>query len=374
MSEGISVHYGEIALKGKLRSKFEKILVNNIRYTTGYNSQVVWNRLLIESRDWNAMEALSITPGIAWVGKYVSINRNISDLEENLKEILQKYDQRINLDVKRIDKSFESTSLELKQKLTKDMAIQISTTRPKVQIEIMKDSYIINYDITRGIGGVPSGSAGKVISLFSGGIDSAVAPFEMMKRGCTVDLLHVYAVAGSPQVLDTKVGELARRLSLLSPLKLYMVPFYFFNLKVISINPRYELVMFKRFLLKLAEELCSSYGYKGIATGDSLSQVASQTLDNISSISYGIDVPVFRPLLSHNKEEIINKAKIYGTYDTSIKAYKDCCSLVSKKPLTMATMEKVSEFEKKLDLDGIVRESLSKLNVESFDYRAEKRS
>ncbi len=367
MKRGISIHYGEIALKGKLRSRFEKMLINNIIYGTGYKPATVENRLFIDNQDDSTVNKLTLTPGVSWTGKYIMIERDQDSLEKTLNEIIKDPGQPINLDVKRIDKNFESTSLDIKQKILKDMHIQLSSTGPKIRVEIMKDSFIVNYDIKRGIGGVPSGSAGRVISLFSGGIDSAVAPLEMMKRGCNVDLLHVYAVATDAQVLESKVGEIARNLSFTAPLRLYMVPFHIFNLKVMSINPRYELVMFKRFLLKLADGLCSLYGYKGIVTGDSLSQVASQTLDNISAISYGIDVPVFRPLLSHNKEDIIDKAKMYGTYESSIKKYKDCCSIVSKKPLTTASKEKVLEFEKELYLDAIVKESLSKISVKKFD-------
>ncbi|MCL5009796.1 MAG: hypothetical protein M1433_02355 [Candidatus Parvarchaeota archaeon] len=368
MKEGLSIHYGEIALKGKLRSKFERLLINNIKYAVGTAPHSFQNRLFLEGNDAETIHRLSLIPGVSWIGRYISIDRNTDELENTLRSITPNHPE-INLDVKRVDKSFENTSLDIKKKLIMDLGIKLLPTGPKIRIEIMPDSYIINYDITRGIGGVPSGSAGRIISLFSGGIDSAVAPLEMMKRGCNVDLLHVYAVPDEKQVLDSKISRIAEILSTVSPLKLYMVPFHVFNLKVISVNPRYELVMFKRFLLKLAEEMCLSYGYKGISTGDSLSQVASQTLDNINAISYGIDIPVLRPLLSNNKEEIIYKAQMYGTYDVSIKSYKDCCSLVSKNPLTTSTQEKVKELENALDLDSIVKESLSRLSVKVFDSR-----
>ncbi len=363
---GLSIHYGEIALKGKLRPRFEKILRENIRYETGLLPSVADNRLILDKTDETTKRLLKLTPGVSWFGDAIIIDREDGLLMNSLKNILSVYGSSVNFDVKRIDKKFGSTSLELKEKIAKTLGIRFDPHGHKLRVEIMPKNYIINYSIQRGIGGVPVGSAGKIISLFSGGIDSAVVPLEMMKRGCIVDLLHVYSVADQEEVLNSKISEIVKRLSSINPIRLYMVPFHFFSMDMISANPRYELVLFKRFLIRLAEEIAYRYGYKAIANGDSLSQVASQTLDNINSISYGINLPVFRPLLSYNKEDIIDLAKKYGTYELSLQKYKDCCSLVAKNPLTTASMEKVKEFEKKIDLDLIVNESLSKMSVKLF--------
>ncbi len=363
---GLSIHYGEIALKGKLRPRFEKQLRENIRYETGSLPSTTDNRLLMDKTDEETKNLLKMTPGVSWFGDAVIIDRDEKLLLENLKNIISTYGSSVNLDVKRIDKKFENTSLELKEKIAKTLGMHFDPHEYKLRVEIMPKNYIINYSIQRGIGGVPVGSAGKVISLFSGGIDSAVVPFEMMKRGCSVDLLHVYALPTRDAVINSKIVDLAKKISSIAPTRLFLVPFHFFGLKVMEIDSRYELVLFKRFLLKLAERLAKEYGYKGIATGDSLSQVASQTLDNINAISYGFDIPIFRPLLTYNKEEIINKAKMYGTYDTSIKDYKDCCSIVSKRPATAANLLKIKTLEAQINLDKIVNECLSKLQTEDF--------
>ncbi len=364
--EAISIHYNEIALKGKLRSKFEDVLRKNIDYETGNLASTLQGRLFLGNSDENTLNLLKLTPGVSWVSKAMFIDRDTDMLIKVLKELVSRHGNKVNLDVRRIDKSFPRTSLEVKQKLIKDLGLKLSTDGYRLRIEITNKEFIVNYNIEKAIGGMPVGSAGNIISLFSGGIDSAVAPIEMMKRGCSVDLLHVYAMPDSNLALSGKIAEIASRLSLIEPVRLYLVPFHFFNLKVTEINPRYELVLFKRFLLKLAEEMCYRYNYKGLSTGDSLSQVASQTLDNINAISYGFNVPIFRPLLSHNKEEIIEKAKLYSTYEMSIKSYKDCCSLVSKKPLTAASKIKVEEFENKIGLDKIINDSLSQLAIASF--------
>jgi thiamine biosynthesis protein ThiI len=362
----LSIHYNEIALKGKLRSKFEKMLRDSIRYTTTVMPSTENGRLLMQGYDPSAKELLKLVPGISWIGEATIIERDKDLLKSIIKSLISRYGSTLDFDVKRIDKNFENTSLELKNSLAKELGIRFSPQGYKVRIEIMPKEYIINYAIERGIGGVPVGSAGRVLSLFSGGIDSATVPFEMMKRGCLTDLVHVYALADEEQALKSKVGEIIKKISSIEPVTIYLVPFHVFSLKATDINPRYELVFFKRFLLKLAEELCYRYEYKAIASGDAISQVASQTLDNINAVSYDINLPVFRPLTTYNKEDIVQLAKRYGTYEMSIKDYKDCCSLTSKNPLTIASIEKVKEFEQKIGLNNIIDESLKKMTIRHF--------
>lgn len=367
MEEVVTVHYDEIALKGKNRPFFQNKLLENIREKTGAVPELKDSRIVIRSADESVFDKLRLTPGVSWFGKGLIIDRDENVLKDTLKDLVSvAQDNRLNLDVKRVDKSFDKTSLKIKETLCRALKIKLDKKAQKVRIDIMRDSFIINYAIERAIGGLPVGSAGKIISLFSGGIDSSVAPIELMKRGASVDLLHVYATANSSAAIKGKISKLASLISRVGGVNLYLVPFHTFSIKAMDIDQRYELVMFKRFLLKLAQLISLRYGYKGICSGDSLSQVASQTLDNINSISAGIDTPVFRPLIGYNKDEIIQKAKRYGTYDASIEDYKDCCSLVSKNPATSARKEKVLEIEKVMGLDDIVEKSLNELEVKSY--------
>ena len=367
MEEVVTVHYDEIALKGKNRPFFQNKLLDNIREKTGAVPELKDSRVVIRSTDESVFDKLRLTPGVSWFGKGLIIDRDENVLKDTLKDLVSvAQDNRLNLDVKRVDKSFDKTSLKIKETLCRVLKIKLDKKAQKVRIDIMRDSFIINYAIERAIGGLPVGSAGKIISLFSGGIDSSVAPIELMKRGASVDLLHVYATANSSAAIKGKISKLASLISRVGGVNLYLVPFHTFSIKAMDIDQRYELVMFKRFLLKLAQSISLRYGYKGICSGDSLSQVASQTLDNINSISAGIDTPVFRPLIGYNKDEIIQKAKRYGTYDASIEDYKDCCSLVSKNPATSARKEKVLEIEKVMGLDEIVEKSLNELEVKSY--------
>ncbi len=363
----ITIHYGEIALKGKQRGRFESMLIRNVQEITGFRPMRMSSRLFLKEWNDDTRYLLSMIPGIEWMGDGLVIDRDNDVLREEVSRLASTTgEKRLNLDVRRVDKSFERTSLQLKEDLQKNIGFRYDASAKKVVVEIMKDSFIINSDIKRGVGGVPIGSAGRVLALFSGGIDSAVVPFEMMKRGCNVDLLHVYALPNRDAVTKGKAYEIAKHLSRFGRVRLYIVPFHLFGIKVGEIEQRYELVIFKRFLLKLAERLSKEYGYKGIATGDSLSQVASQTLDNINAISYGIDIPVFRPLVSCNKEEIIGKAKRYGTYEMSIKEYKDCCSIVSKHPATTVKPDKVKALEKQMNIDAIVDRSIEDMITEDL--------
>jgi thiamine biosynthesis protein ThiI len=362
--EVISVHYDELTLKGKLRPKFEKLLYDNIKSATEITPTKSRGRLFLERWDDRTTKKLALTPGISWIGDAIIMERDLEALKENIRSLLSLNGAKaVNIDVRRIDKSFGSTSLLVKGEIMKALKLKSDSLGYKIRVEIMKDNFVINYNIKRCMGGMPIGSAGKVLSLFSGGIDSAVIPFELMKRGCVVDLLHVYALPTVDGVLNSKIFSIARTISETSEAKLYLVPFHDFAIRAAEINSRYELVLFKRFLLKLAEKLADTYDYKGVATGDSISQVASQTLDNLNAVSYGINVPVFRPLITKNKEEIISLARTYGTYENSIEKYRDCCSIVSSNPITSAKRDILKALEIQIGMDKLIEESISKMSV-----------
>ncbi len=353
----MSVHYGEIALKGGNRKRFEKILIDNIRRQTGLNPIKLENRLVLENAGQDAKDVLRLTPGVDWIGKSFAVERNLNLLKEKIDELRKNSD--IKLDVNRIDKNYEKDSQWIYEFLSKDR----KKGAAKVRVEVFKDFFVISHDIESCIGGLPVGSAGRVISLFSAGIDSSAVPFELMKRGCSVDLLHVYAMPNTDEIIRSKVGDIVREISKINKVRLYAVPFSVFAIETADVGHGYDLVLFKRFLLKLAEKLAGRYGYKAIASGDSLSQVASQTLDNIKAVDRDISVPVFRPFITANKEEIIKKAKFYNTYGYSIKEYRDCCSIVSKKPATHVRTEKLERIEDDIELDSVVEKSIKSMSV-----------
>ena len=335
----------------------------NRLYGRKINMDAVESRLVLEDYSLEDINKLKLTPGVAWVSEAYSIDRNENDLLELIDKIIGE-NKNVNIDVKRVDKRYEKTSLKLKEELAKNLKLRFDKNGKKIRVEIMSDSFIVNYGIERSIGGLPVGSSGKLLSLFSGGIDSAIAPLEMIKRGAKVDLLHVYALNSPDFALQSKIKTIAEKLSgIESGLTLYLVPFHYFSVAALKIDKRYELVLFKRFLLRLAEEISKDRGYMAIITGDALSQVASQTIENINAISFGIQLPVFRPFIGYNKGEIIEQSIRYGFYDLSIEEYKDCCSIVSNNPATKSNPETIKKLENDMEMEKIIKDSIKELKA-----------
>ncbi|MCL4362045.1 MAG: hypothetical protein OH338_02210 [Candidatus Parvarchaeota archaeon] len=366
MKKILSIHYDEIALKGKQRGYFQALLIKNIKEKINKPVKAVESRLVLEDYSLEDIKKLKLTPGVAWISEAYRIDRDEKELLELIDKIIGE-NKNLNIDVKRVDKRYEKTSLKLKEELAKNLKLRFDKNGKKIRIEIMSDSFIVNYGIERGMGGLPIGSSGKLLSLFSGGIDSAIAPLEMMKRGAKVDLLHVYALNSPDFALQSKIKTVAEKLGEIeSGLTLYLVPFHYFSVAALKIDKRYELVLFKRFLLRLADEISREKGYMAIITGDALSQVASQTIENINAISFGIQLPVFRPFIGYNKGEIIEKSIRYGFYDISIEEYKDCCSIVSNNPATKSNPEIIKKLESDIGMDRIIKDSLKELKTVKF--------
>jgi adenylyl- and sulfurtransferase ThiI len=239
---------------------------------------------------------------------------------------------------------------------------------------------LVFFGKVRGMGGLPVGSAGKVLCLMSGGIDSPVAAQLMMKRGCLVDYLHVHpfesgengergkemggACGGKEKVEKSKIGKLIKILDSFQQreAKLFAVSYSGFYARTGEVERRYELVVFRRYLYKLAERVAEEYGYLGIVSGDSLGQVASQTLENMGCAQSGLEVPVFRPLVCMDKMEIVSLAQRIGTYAESVKEYVDCCSLVSvKSPVTKARRDTVEGYYAEMGIAELIEENLGEL-------------
>lgn len=223
-----------------------------------------------------------------------------------------------------------------------------------------------------GVGGLPAGSSGRVISLLSGGIDSPVASFMMARRGCRIECLHFSAnYIDRDGAADTPVGRVARHLSRYSQsLTLHVVPYLPFDLALTGQQDGYELMLFRRFMLRIAAALARKRKASALVTGDSLSQVASQTLENIVALDTAATLPIFRPLIGLNKQEIIAQARDIGTYETSIEPYKDCCALIGRKPRTRARAGKLDalEAERIPDYAGLIQRALDEALKLRFEH------
>lgn len=378
----VLIHYSEITLKGKNRPYFERALKDNIIQSAKRKELQVENI----KRDGAGFictflgkkeQVEKCLKNVFGIRQFLFVKTTSKDMEEIKKEVVsclleikKSGATTVSFQTRRIDKNFRLTSPEINKEfgaLANEHGLKVNYSDKKNIIHTSigaKTAYISSKKI-EAFGGLPTGTSGKVLVLLSGGIDSPVATWSIMKRGAHCDFLHIHSFQNGEQVLKSKIPK---TINILNDYqfnsKLYTVPYTVFDLSVMgSIPQKYELVLFKHYLLKLAEKIASKYKYLAIVNGDSLSQVASQTLENINSTQYNISLPVFRPLIGQNKEDIIKTSEEINTYGLSIEKYKDCCSLVSKHPATKTKREKFKEVLESINIDGLVEKSIEEMEI-----------
>lgn len=360
------IHYGELTLKGRNRKYFEERLINNI-----YDK---CEGVLHRHRGYLVMdggnpENLKDIFGISWFANVFSIEKDIDKLKE---AIIEKIKDKISsvrtfaVYTKRSDKEFPYTSVEVSEmvgsEIIKYYSKQVDLKNPEFPINIeISDEIYVYLKIIKGLGGLPVGVSGKVLCLLSGGIDSPVAAYLMMKRGCEVHFIHFYSFSTSEAVLKTKIKDLVENLGKYQfKSRLFLIPYHPFHLAVLKKGLRmgYELVLFRRFMAKVSEEIAIDNGYQAIVTGDSLGQVASQTIENLGVLNESVSLPIFQPLISFDKQEIVDLSKKINSYDLSIRPYKDCCSIIAKRPATRVKSNIIKSFEQDINLEKVMDETL----------------
>lgn len=378
------IHYSEIALKGKNRSFFENKLVNNIKLTLKREEieptkvEREYGRIICSFKkndDAKKIEnALAHVFGINYFSFSEESKSTVDSILKKsvgiMKKIKREGKESISLSTKRSDKKFPLTSLELNKKIGEEanrLGLKINFSHPDETIfmEITEKKTYFYTKRTPGLSGLPVSSSGKVLVMLSGGIDSAAIGWLMMKRGCKVDFLHFHALRNNKDVLNSKIKKIIDILNAYqTSSKIFTVPYHNFHISTLGKIPdKLDVVVFKNFMWRVAEEIAAKNNYKAIVTGDSIGQVASQTLDNITASDYGIRIPILRPLISYDKQEIVDLAKKIGTFEESIKDYKDCCSIISRKPATAVKIDKLKGVLSKIDMDGIIKESLAEMEV-----------
>ena len=378
----ILIHYSEIGLKKNNRSYFERLFIRNIsNHIYGLKHKrirLISARVLIENinaNDWdlfkirlnNVMGLSSAMLVIESKSEYLSIQNKVDIL------VKDKDFSSFRVTTKRHAKSFSKTSIQtnidlgsyIQSKTNK--AVKLSGAELNIIIEILREKSYIGCDKIVGFSGLPTRSQEKALSLISSGIDSPVASFEMIKRGVNVSFLHFHSYPStSKQSIDNvkQLVEILTKYQLESVL--YCIPLLDIQEKIMSIIPdKFWVIFFRRAMLKIANIFALKKKQLAIITGDSIGQVASQTISNIRAVSEISDLPVLRPLAGMNKDEIIAKAKNIDTYNISIKPDQDCCSyFVPVHPETKAKLHEVLRLDTKLNLDSDYQDALSK--VEKF--------
>jgi thiamine biosynthesis protein ThiI len=400
----IVIHYSEIALKGKNRPFFEKKLLENIQRALVQRALVdklnlkikkLHDRLVVElpavSTHWSVgvKEKLEKVFGVEnfGVGWQVPAIWGQNDFEaKKAHKFLEELGGLIadklkapparrlepsgdwragksyklgsfKIETKRADKRFPLSSLEISQKLgailQKASKTQVDLKNPQITVFIELTPYglFFYWDKFQGPGGLPISTAGKVLVLLSGGIDSPVAAWQIMRRGARVDFIHFHSYPFTSKKSQRNVEKLAKVLAgWQGPCRLYLVPFGAIQKRIVASGEQKLLVLlYRRAMMKLAESIALKSGILALVTGESLGQVASQTLENLQAVGRATQLQILRPLIGLDKKEIIEKARAIGTYDISIQPYEDCCSLfVPAHPALRASEVQLEQAEKKV--------------------------
>jgi thiamine biosynthesis protein ThiI len=369
------IHYGELALKGKNRELFEKRLVDNIRIALGEGDWDVcrlYGRIAVRAVEGKDVDRLAARVknvfGVANVAPALEVKPTLEAIEEAAVGIVKGKDfESFAIRARRPEKgqSFRSQDVAVKvgAAVQKASGARVDLTNPAltVGIVVMKHRAFIYADQVKGVGGLPVGSSGTVACLISGGIDSPVACWRMMKRGCQPVFIHFHSAPFTSNASKEKVVELVEHLMRGQPnAKLITVPFGELQKKIVTGVPaKYRIMLYRRFMIRIANELASRYEAKALVSGEALGQVASQTLSNLATIEDVSEVPILRPLIGMDKQEIVDEAKRIGTFAMSIEPHDDCCSfLMPKNPVTRTTPKDMGYVEKSLACAELVNAAL----------------
>lgn len=378
------VHYSEVALKGKNRPEFVRVLRRNIsRALWGLEPETVFSdgRFVVtaEGAPEEVGRKLGAQFGVAWFSPASLVEPDFQKmLSATLDMARASTGKTFKIEPRRSDKTFALTSYELASRLGAAVA-----TDTGMKVDMSKPDLVLHVDVTRrgamlysakhrGPGGLPVGTAGRVMHLFSGGIDSPVAAWLLMKRGCMPVYLHFYLAPTPEAAIDSKIVRLVKVLSAYGGKStVVFVPFADYQLRTIEGPGDLEPSLFRRFMRMTAEALAPRFGVSAISTGDSLSQAASQTLWNIASFDDGCSLPILRPLLTYDKEEIVSLARRIATYDLSLEEYKDCCAIITRHPRTRVRPDQVSEQVLRLGLQELVRKTVDAATLLTYNPMGE---
>lgn len=386
----ILIRCGEIALKGLNRNLFEGKLINNIKKALfGIGDFKIWksqSRFYIEliKLDYNIdaiIEKLKKVFGIVSLSlveraepSYDSIRKICCETAQEI--VLRNNFNTFKVESRRGDKTFPLTSVELSAEIGADILncvpeLKVDVHKPDftIYIEVREEAYIYS-EITPACGGMPTGTSGRGLLLLSGGIDSPVAGWMLAKRGMALDAVHFFSYPYTGLRSKEKVIELANILSeYVGELNLHIIPFTNIQEAIRDKCPEDHMtIITRRLMMELAEKLAISKNIDAIITGESLGQVASQTIQGLTVTDAAVSMPVFRPLIGMDKNEVIGIAKKIGTFETSILPYEDCCTIFnSKHPCTKPRLEKVIHFEDNLDKSWLIENALA--SVETMKIR-----
>ena len=375
MKEIILIKYGEIILKGLNRHIFEDKLVRNIRHAVGEDARVYKSRATLYAEPKEGADVDEIMQKILRVFGVVYVIRTAvcdKELAEIGKTILSyvKFDayKTFKVETKRADKSYPMQSPQISAEIGgmileahPRLSVDVHNPDVTVSVEIREGGAYVYAEKQKGPGGMPTGSAGKVMLLLSGGIDSPVAGYMMARRGAYMDAVHFFSPPFTSEKAKEKVLDLAKILARYTGgMRVHIVPFTEQQLQMKAKCPQEHLtILMRRMMMQIACRIAEESGAGAVVTGESLGQVASQTLEAIGVTDACATMPCFRPLIGMDKEEIIALARKIDSYETSILPYEDCCTIfVPKHPTTKPRLDKILESEKLIDTEALIQKAI----------------
>ncbi len=361
----VLIHYSEIGLKGGNRKFFERIFRENLLRTLSGTAHggLEWRRgrfvlkLQPESCSEEILRRLARVPGVAYFAEalHVELDNELTAVTAAALELCRGGDvHSFRIATRRSVKSFPLTSAEVNARVgaavvdATDWSVNLGQPDLSCHIELFDRWALVYTSRLEGVRGLPVGTSGKAVALISAGIDSPVAAYRMICRGCRVFFVHFHSMPYTGQESVEQTAGLVRCLAdLQNGARLHLVPFAEVQQLIIaSTPPDLRVILYRRSMLRIAERVARHYRAKCLVTGESLGQVASQTLENIAAIEDAVTLPLLRPLIGHDKESIIREAQTIGTFQLSIEPHDDCCSyLLPKRVETRADLQRVRDAE-----------------------------
>ncbi|MEE1042456.1 MAG: tRNA uracil 4-sulfurtransferase ThiI [Clostridia bacterium] len=382
MDKIILLKYGEIILKGLNRPRFEKILVDNISQYIDKTKVKVWRAQatiyvepLTDDVDMQKLaEKLSKVFGIVAVALAHVVPKDMDAICKKAAEIASMTKGKtFKVEAKRADKKFPFKSPEICMQaggytLSKNSGLKVDVHNPDfvINVEIRDFAAYLYAEKIQGVGGMPIGTNGKATLLLSGGIDSPVAGYMIAKRGVELNAVHFYSYPYTSERAKEKVLDLAQILAnYCGEIKVHVVPFTDIQLAINDKCPEEQLtVIMRRIMMQIADKIATDTGSYALITGESIGQVASQTIQALAVTNAVVGMPVFRPLIGMDKDEIIQISRKIGTFETSILPYEDCCTVFTPKhPTTKPNIERIMQSESKLELEDMIKTAIENTEV-----------
>ena len=376
----IMVRFGELSTKGKNKKEFIRVLARNIRNALSSFSTLEYivrlDHIYIKLNDNNPDEIISILQGISGIhalSLVLKTDDEISNVKKVALELIKmESGNTFKVHSKRANKKYpiisDQINREVAGEILRNTNLKVDVHNPDIllSIEMREDGCYIFTKTYKGAGGYPLGVGGKIMHMLSGGIDSPVAAYLLMKRGLRIECIHF----ASPPY--TNIGVIEKLKDILAKLNTYqesirlnVIPFTKIQEKIYEVaDESYAITLMRRMMFRLASELAKRRKCLACSSGESVGQVASQTLESINVINAVTNLPILRPVITYDKIDIIELARKIDTYDISIRPYEDCCTIFTpKNPKTKPSLEKVLEYEAKYDFDSLIKEALDNIEV-----------